>query len=59
VKARHLGALRLADIARLTTSIAKVRPFILTRDWTPGRLTESPDLRARLVRPPKQQELFA
>lgn len=59
VKARRLGALRLADVARLTASIAKVRPFIVTPDWTPGRLAESPDLRARLVRPPAQQELFA
>ena len=59
LKARRLGALRLDDIARLTSSVARVRPFIVTRDWRPTRTLESPHLRAQLVRPPEQGDLFA
>lgn len=59
IKARRLGALRLDDIARLTTSVAKVRPFIVALDWRPTRALESTHLRAQLVRPPEQGDLFA
>ena len=59
LKARRLGALRLDDVARLTASVAKVRPFIVTRDWRPTRALESAHLRAQLVRPPEQGDLFA
>ena len=51
--------LRLDDVARLTLSIAKVRPFITTADWRPTLLTDRADLRS-LVAPKRQQlELFA
>ena len=59
LKARRLGALRLDDVARLTTSVAKVRPFIVARDWRPTRALESNQLRAQLARPPEQGDLFA
>jgi len=59
LKARRLGALRLDDVARLTTSVAKVRPFIVARDWRPTRALESAHLRAQLTRPPEQGDLFA
>ncbi len=59
IKARRLGALRLGDIARLTTSVAKVRPFIVARDWRPTHALESAHLRAQLARPPQQGDLFA
>ncbi|MGB5258238.1 MAG: putative DNA modification/repair radical SAM protein [Woeseiaceae bacterium] len=59
LKARRLGALRLNDVARLTASVAKVRPFIVTRDWRPARELESAHLRAQLARPPEQGDLFA
>jgi predicted DNA-binding helix-hairpin-helix protein len=56
---RKWRRLRLDDIARLTLSIAKVRPFITAADWTPTLLTDRADLR-RLVAPRQQQlELFA
>ncbi|MBT8096785.1 MAG: putative DNA modification/repair radical SAM protein [Woeseia sp.] len=58
IKARRHGALRLDDIARLTTSVAKVRPFIVTRDWTPTHALESSGLRAQLAPPPVQGDLF-
>ena len=50
---------RLADVGRLTASIAKVRPFIAASDWTPTALTERADLKARIVPAAKQMELFA
>ncbi|WP_375250964.1 putative DNA modification/repair radical SAM protein [Sphingomonas sp.] len=59
--ARRLRSLRLDDVARLTVSVAKVRPFIITADWRPTLLGDRADLRP-LVAPPaaKQQlELFA
>ncbi len=59
IKARRLGALRLDDIARLTTSVAKIRPFITARGWRPTRAIEAAGLRAQLARPPVQGELFA
>ena len=56
---RRVRKLRLDDVARLTLSIAKVRPFITTADWRPTLLTDRADLRG-LVAPRRQQlELFA
>jgi putative DNA modification/repair radical SAM protein len=59
LSSRRWRTLRLDDVARLTVSIAKVRPFITTADWRPTLLTDRSDLRA-LVAPKRQQlELFA
>ena len=59
LSSRRWRKLRLDDVARLTLSIAKVRPFICTADWRPTLLTDRADLRA-LVAPKQQQlELFA
>ncbi len=56
---RRFRKLRLDDIARLTVSVAKVRPFIVTADWRPTLLTDRADLKS-LVAPKRQQlELFA
>ena len=59
LSSRRWRKLRLDDVARLTLSIAKVRPFITTTDWRPTLLTDRADLKS-LVAPRKQQlELFA
>ena len=56
---RRWRRLRLDDVARLTVSIAKLRPFIVAEDWRPVALTDCADLKP-LVAPKKQQlELFA
>jgi putative DNA modification/repair radical SAM protein len=56
---RRWRRLRLADVARLTASIAKVRPFLVADDWKPLALAEKADLRS-LVAPKREQlELFA
>ncbi|HTI31282.1 MAG TPA: putative DNA modification/repair radical SAM protein [Sphingomonas sp.] len=56
---RRHRKLRLDDLARLTVSVAKIRPFIVAADWRPTLLTDAADLRARLTPPAKQMELFA
>jgi putative DNA modification/repair radical SAM protein len=54
---RRTHALRLSDIARLTVSVKKIRPFIVAADWKPVILADS------LLNPPapsreSQLELF-
>ena len=56
---RRYRKLKLEDLARLTVSVAKIRPFIVASDWRPVLLTDAVDLRARLSPPAKQMELFA
>jgi putative DNA modification/repair radical SAM protein len=57
VAARRLGKLRLGDLAKLTASVKKVLPFVVTLDWRPGKLTDCADLRARFAPPPEQLAL--
>jgi len=59
IASRRLRQLRLDDVARLTVSVAKVRPFITTIDWRPTLLTDRADLAARLKPASEQLELFA
>ena len=56
---RRWRQLRLDDVARLTRSITKVRPFIVTADWRPTLLTDRADLRTLVAPKQKQLELFA
>jgi putative DNA modification/repair radical SAM protein len=51
--------LRLDDVARLTASIAKVRPFIEAEGWRPTGLTDRADLGIWLKPAQKQLELFS
>ncbi|MDJ0276351.1 putative DNA modification/repair radical SAM protein [Sphingomonas sp. 2R-10] len=57
--ARRWRRLTLADIGRLTVSIAKMRPFIVADDWRPVVLADRAELRP-IVAPKKadQMELF-
>jgi predicted DNA-binding helix-hairpin-helix protein len=59
VLARRRTTLRLADVARLTAGMQRARPFLVTPDWRPVRLTDCGDLRRRLVPAPQQTDLFA
>lgn len=58
LSARRLHRLRLDDVARLTASIDKVRPFIAAADWSPGGLTDDARLRQKLMPAPEQLSLF-
>lgn len=55
---RRHRTLRLDDIALLTASIAKVRPFICALDWRPTLLTDRADLRGLIAPKSEQLELF-
>ena len=56
---RRWRRLRLDDVARLTVSIAKVRPFLVAEDWRPVALTDRADLKPMIAPKAKQMELFA
>jgi len=55
---RRWRRVRLEDVARVTVSVKKLRPFIVTDDWRPVILADRAELRP-LQRPaPAQMELF-
>jgi predicted DNA-binding helix-hairpin-helix protein len=45
-------------VRRIARRIDKLKPFIVTADWTPGPLTDSADLRERLTPAASQMSLF-
>lgn len=57
ITSRRYGSLRLAGVARLTSSIARARPFIVTPDWHPGSLLDNSALAQRLRFEPQQLSL--
>ena len=59
LSSRRWRSLRLDDVARLTVSVAKLRPFIIAADWTPSRIDGAAELRPNVVPKLKQMELFA
>ena len=59
LSSRRWRKLTLADVARLTVSVAKVRPFIVTSDWRPTLLTDRADLRTLIAPKVQQLDLFA
>jgi predicted DNA-binding helix-hairpin-helix protein len=59
LQSRRWRSIRLDDVARLTSSIAKVRPFIVTADWRPTLLADRAELRPLVAPTERQLELFA
>ena len=59
LRSRRWRTLMLDDVARLTVSITRLRPFIVTGDWRPTLLTDRADLKALVTRKTTQLELFA
>ncbi len=59
LSARRWRRLSITDVARLTVSVAKVRPFLIADDWRPVVLADRAELRP-IVAPKKtdQMELF-
>jgi putative DNA modification/repair radical SAM protein len=59
LRSRRWRRLAIDDVARLTVSVAKVRPFIVADGWRPIALIDRADLKP-LVAPKREQlELFA
>lgn len=59
LQARRYRTLRLDDLKRVTASVKKLLPWIIALDWTPGRMLDEAELRARLAPAPSQLDLFA
>jgi putative DNA modification/repair radical SAM protein len=58
IKVRRHTTLRLDDLARLSTGVKRLLPFLVTPDHRPGGLTDRLDLRRRLTEPDRQLSLF-
>jgi putative DNA modification/repair radical SAM protein len=58
IRARRQTRLRMADIARLTSGLRRVRPFLIAADHSPAKITDRADLRQILVKRPRQMDLF-
>ncbi len=58
IAARRLRRLRLEDIGRLSRSITKLRPFLVTADWRPISLADRADPLPKRVNLSQQMELF-
>ena len=58
IKARRHTTLRLDDLARLSTGVKRLLPFVVTPDHRPAGLTDRVDLRRRLTEPDRQLSLF-
>jgi putative DNA modification/repair radical SAM protein len=59
IASRRWRRLTLADVGRLTVSVAKIRPFLIAEDWRPTLLTDRADLKQWLKPKTEQLELFA
>ncbi len=58
LRSRRMKRLGLDDLARLTNSVARLRPFIVAQDWLPVALGDRLDL-TPIVKPPAAQlDLF-
>ncbi|WP_309084472.1 putative DNA modification/repair radical SAM protein [Chelativorans sp.] len=57
IAARPHAPLRLPELARLTGSLKRIRPFIVTPDWRPTALLDGQRLKQRLVPKPQQLSL--
>lgn len=59
LSARRWRRLRLDDVARLTVSIKKLRPFLIADDWRPLALADRAELKPLVASKKQQLELFA
>jgi putative DNA modification/repair radical SAM protein len=58
LKARRHKSLRYEDMLRLGASMSKAKPFVTLLDWSPGKLTDLENLRARYAPEPEQLTMF-
>jgi putative DNA modification/repair radical SAM protein len=58
LQVRRYKRVTLEDVRRLTRGVAKLKPFLVTDDWSPGALTDQANLRERVAPAPEQLSLF-
>jgi putative DNA modification/repair radical SAM protein len=54
-RSTHLG---FNDMLRMGAIMNKAKPFVVLKDWHPGKLGDASNLRARFAPPPEQLPLF-
>nr|WP_062217934.1 putative DNA modification/repair radical SAM protein [Aureimonas sp. D3] len=57
ISSRRHRQLRLDDLARLSRSVAKFRPFVSALDWHPGGRLDDDKLRSRMTTSPLPRQL--
>jgi putative DNA modification/repair radical SAM protein len=58
LQCRASAPLRLADLKRVSRSIKRMLPFVITRDWTPAALLDADSLRSHFLQQHAQLDLF-
>jgi putative DNA modification/repair radical SAM protein len=58
LQARRSTKLGYADMLLMGATLSKAKPFVVLRDWHPGKLADISDLRARFAPPAEQLPLF-
>jgi putative DNA modification/repair radical SAM protein len=58
VQARRLARLGFGDMLRMGAIMSKAKPFVILKDWHPGKLGDADDLRARFEPAAEQLSLF-
>jgi putative DNA modification/repair radical SAM protein len=58
LQARRATRLGYDDLVRMGAIMRKAKPFVLMKDWQPGRMTDAANLRALFQPPPEQLQLF-
>ncbi len=58
LQARRSTRLAYADMLLMGATMSKAKPFVVLKDWHPGKLGDALDLRARFAPPAEQLSLF-
>ena len=58
LQARRSTLLGYADMRRMGATMSNAKPFVILKDWHPGKLGDALDLRARFAPPAEQLQLF-
>jgi len=58
IASRGVSPLRLDDLKRIAGSVARMKPFVIARDWNPGARLDAVGLRAQLLGKRAQLDLF-
>lgn len=58
LQARKMSRLRLVDLKKMSRSITRMLPFVVTADWSPRASLDSDKLRHQMLMPTAQLDLF-
>lgn len=58
IEGRRFRRLGLADLKRVSGSVQRLKPFVVTRDWTPHGVLDGEHLRSQVMQQGAQLDLF-